>query len=81
MITSRDAESTCFKGSRTSCDVIIFGIFGRKIWPEKITSRDGCLLPSNAPSNSGLAFKSLAIWASKGEEVPRKRVEEGGNQI
>ena len=34
IITSRDAESTCFKGSRTSCDVIIFGIFwsnfGRK---------------------------------------------------
>ena len=29
MITSRDAESTCFKGSRTSCDVIIFRIF----WP------------------------------------------------
>ena len=42
IITSRDAESTCFKGSRTSCDVIIFHIF----WPEKITSRDGCFLPS-----------------------------------
>ena len=28
IITSRDAESTCFKGSRTSCEVIIFGIFG-----------------------------------------------------
>ena len=27
IITSRDAESTCFKGSRTSCDVIIFGMF------------------------------------------------------
>ena len=27
MITSRDAESTCFKGSRTSCDVIIFLAF------------------------------------------------------
>ena len=27
IITSRDAKSTCFKGSRTSCDVIIFGIF------------------------------------------------------
>ena len=34
IITSRDAKSTCFKGSRTSCDVIIFRIFwtnfGRK---------------------------------------------------
>ena len=29
IITSRDAENTCFKGSRTSCDVISFGIF----WP------------------------------------------------
>ena len=27
-ITSRDAESTCFKGSRTSCAVILFGAFG-----------------------------------------------------
>ena len=34
IITSRDAESTCFEGSRTSCDVISSGIcwpnFGRK---------------------------------------------------
>ena len=29
IITSRDAESTCFEGSRTSCDVINFRIF----WP------------------------------------------------
>ena len=29
MITSRDAKSACFKGSRTSCREIIFGIF----WP------------------------------------------------
>ena len=27
IMTWRDAESTCFKGSRTSCDVIILGIF------------------------------------------------------
>ena len=34
IITSRDAKSACFKGSRTSCDVIDFGFFwqnfGRK---------------------------------------------------
>ena len=34
IITSRDAEGTCLKGSRTSCDVIVVGIvwpnFGRK---------------------------------------------------
>ena len=27
MITSRDSESTFFEGSRTSCDMISFGIF------------------------------------------------------
>ena len=43
-ITSRDAESTCFKGSRTSCDVQTFWHFLAKFWPEKITSRDGCVL-------------------------------------
>ena len=45
IITSHDAESTCFKGSRTSCEVMIFGFFWAKFWPEKITSRDGCFLP------------------------------------
>ena len=30
IITSRDAQSACFKGSRTSCREIIFGIF----WPK-----------------------------------------------
>ena len=44
IITSRDAKSACFKGSRTSCREIIFGHFLGKFWPEKITSRDGCLL-------------------------------------
>ena len=44
MITSRDAESACFEGSRTSCDLIIFGIFWAKFWPENMTSRDGCFL-------------------------------------
>ena len=43
-ITSRDAQSACFNGSRTSCDVIKLGVFCAKFWPEKITSRDGCLL-------------------------------------
>ena len=30
IITSRDAESACFKGSRTSCREIIFGILSQK---------------------------------------------------
>ena len=28
IITSRDAKSACFKGSRTACREIIFGMFG-----------------------------------------------------
>ena len=35
IITSRDAQSTCFKGSRTSCDVINVGFLGTKFWPER----------------------------------------------
>ena len=45
IITSHDAKSACFKGSRTSCREINLGIFWPKFWPEKITSRDGCFLP------------------------------------
>ena len=44
MITSRDAKSPCFNGSRTSRDVIISGVFWAIFWPKKITSRDGCFL-------------------------------------
>ena len=39
IVTSRDAESTCFKGSRTSCDVIFLAFFF-KFWPEEITFRE-----------------------------------------
>ena len=63
IITSRDAESTCFKGSRTSCDVIIFGIF----WPEKITSSDGRFLPIHAPNRgSQIAAFSIRGFGSQG---------------
>ena len=31
IITSRDTESTCSEGSRTSCDVIIVGVFGANL--------------------------------------------------
>ena len=44
IITSRDAKSACFQGSRMSCDLIILGVFWGKFWPEKIASRDGCFL-------------------------------------
>ena len=39
IITSRDAKSTCFKGSQTSCTEIISG---ENLAPKKTTSRDGC---------------------------------------
>ena len=32
MITSRDAKSACFKGSRTSCREIILAFFGQIFW-------------------------------------------------
>ena len=48
IITSRDAESACFKGSGTSCDGIIVWHFWAKFRPEKITSRDGCCLPNSS---------------------------------
>ena len=44
IITARDAKSTCFKGSRTSCEAIIFDVFLDVFWPKKIASRDGCVL-------------------------------------
>ena len=37
IITSRDAESACFKGSRTSCDVTIMAFFGRLAEKDHIT--------------------------------------------
>ena len=45
IITSRDAKSACFQGSRTSCREIIFGVFWPNFGQKKITSRDGCFLP------------------------------------
>ena len=56
IITSLDAKSACFKASRTSCREIIFGVFLAKIWPEKITSRDGCFLPIKYILNSQRFF-------------------------
>ena len=44
IITSRDAQSACFEGSRMSCNVIIFGAFLGQVLAGEITSRDGCLL-------------------------------------
>ena len=43
IITSRDAKSACFQGSKMLCTEIISCFFAR-ILPKKITSRDGCVL-------------------------------------
>ena len=61
IITSRDAKSACFKGSRTSCEEIFFGIFLAEFWPEKITSRDGCFLPNEVASAPTGAMKHTHI--------------------
>ena len=37
-------QPSCFKGSKTSCDVIISGVLQNIFCPTKITSRDGCFL-------------------------------------
>ena len=47
-ITSCDAQSACFKGSKTSRDVIMSGVSPSSSWPKKIASRDGCVRPADA---------------------------------
>ena len=54
MITSRDAKSACFEGSQTS--EIKSCVFFAKIWPKKMTSRDGCVLLSKIANRQSLAF-------------------------
>ena len=44
IITSRDAKSACFEGSRKSCDVTISGAFTGNVGLKAIASRDGCFL-------------------------------------
>ena len=57
IITSRDAESSCFKGSRTSCEVISLGIF----WPNFGRKRPHHLMDASCrfhkhPSSSSLSL-------------------------
>ena len=72
-ITSRDAESTCFKGSRTSCDVINFVTFWPNFagkdtfWPifcRKRTSRDGCFLPIKLRARHSQCDEQLIAYGS-----------------
>ena len=58
LITSHNAESTCFKGSRTSCDVIHFGSLGAG--KDHIT---WWMLP--AEENWGVAEGSSVSWVAK----------------
>ena len=48
IITSRDAESTCSKGSRTSCDVKMFGIF----WPNFGRKRSHHVMDASCRGNA-----------------------------
>ena len=73
IITSRDAESTCFKGSRTSCDVIIWGFFGpnfgRKRSHHLMDASCRCslyrdFLQKVFPCSATLAEESYAFWYS-----------------
>ena len=54
MITSCDAGSTCFKGSRTSCREIIFGIF----WPNFGQKRSHHMMDASCRFHAG-AIQSL----------------------
>ena len=66
IITLRDAKSARFKGSRTPCTEIISGIFLAKIWPKKITSRDGCvlLMITRASRNPARYNSSEICWCN-----------------
>ena len=60
IITSRDAKSACFKGSRTSCREIIFGIF----WPNFGQKRSHHVMDASCrnwePPDVGLA--PTGVW-------------------
>ena len=44
-LSSREhAKSAWFRGSRMSCNAMLFDIFADKFGPKKITSHDGCFL-------------------------------------
>ena len=65
-------QSACFKGFQTSCTEKNFWHFLAEIWPEKITSRDGCLLlisgswadagPGIQTSQTGQSADQLSCW-------------------
>ena len=59
-----------FKGSKTSCDAIITGVFLGIVWPKNIASRDGCVLLRHgleplswAAANGGVTNGGLrGVW-------------------
>ena len=67
IITSRDAKSACFKGSRTSCREIIFGIF----WP--IFGRKRSHHVMDASCRYGFLLRMGAVLGGKISAGPRKK--------
>ena len=78
IITSRDAKSACFKGSRTSCREIIFGIFwpnfGRKRSHHVMDASCRCMGTRNACGEVVQAFAissflelTLSLWPQHSE--------------
>ena len=69
MITSRDAESTCFEGSRTSCDVIYFWHFLGQI----VAGKDHItwwMLPADKTLSLGYVVFEFALSLPLGVVLP-----------
>ena len=69
-ITSRDAESTCFKGSRMSCREIIFGIF----WPNFGRKRSHHVMDASCRfrfSPKIVVRKEQVVFSGEGRRVPK----------
>ena len=85
IITSRDAKSACFKGSRTSCREIIFGIFwpnfGQKGSHHVMDASCRCLQspPGLAPRQLKESRKSFFGESLRAPGLPLSRVEKGGH--
>ena len=61
IITSRDAKSACFKGSRTSCREILFGIF----WPNFGQKRSHHVMDASCREKSLLFWWCPCLFAKK----------------
>ena len=63
IITSRDAKSACFKGSRTSCRETIFGIF----WPNFGQKRSHHVMDASCRLNDSKTSTNAVLLISKSD--------------